>query len=197
MNRWSSPLGKCTLALAALAATATLVSAQTTRGYPYWDSAPSSYHGSDIDSATRPLPGPPHDAFGPTRSLYSGVGPGWLSPGSWSYSYLANVHSSGGRPVLPFNDSALGELPSNAHISLAVPADAQVWFDGNPTRQTGTLRNYISPPLTPGPTYTYTLRVRWMNDGTPVEENRRVRVHAGARVRLHFTPSTAGRVPGP
>jgi uncharacterized protein (TIGR03000 family) len=100
--------------------------------------------------------------------------------------------------VLPFNDGALGELPgSDAHISLTVPADAQVWFDGNPTRQTGTRRNYVSPPLTPGPTYTYTLRVRWIQDGAPVEENRRVHVHAGDWVRLAFPSSTAGRVGGP
>jgi uncharacterized protein (TIGR03000 family) len=196
MNRWSNSLGKLTLALAILATTATFVSAQTPNGNPYWDSAPSSYRGSDIDYATRPVPGPPRDPFGPTRSVYSGVGIGWLSPGSGSYSYLANVHSSGGRRLVPFNDSALGELPRNAHISLAVPADAQVWFDGNPTRQTGTLRHYTSPPLTPGPTYTYTVRVRWMKDGTPVDERRRVRVHSGAWVQLNFTPSGGTRAPG-
>jgi uncharacterized protein (TIGR03000 family) len=197
MTRLALRLGKGSLALAVLATTTTWASAQSTSGYPYWDSAPSSYRGSDIDYATRPLPGPQYDPFRPTGWVYGGVGPVWLSPGSWSYSYLANVHSSGAGRVLPFSDSTLTERPTYAHISLEVPTDAQVWFDGDPTRHTGTLRNYVSPPLTPGPTYTYTLRVRWMKDGTPVEETRRVKVHAGELVRLTFPASAANRVPGP
>jgi uncharacterized protein (TIGR03000 family) len=195
MTRLAVQLVKGTLALAVLVTTTNLVSAQTTSGYPYWDSAPSSYRGSDIDYATRPLPGPPNDAFRPSYWQHPGAGPVWLSPGSWSYSYLANVHLPAGGRVLPSPDGVLTGQPGSVRITLTVPADAQVWFDGDSTRHTGTLRNYVSPALTPGSTYTYTLRVRWTKDGAPVEENRRVNVQAGEWVRLTF-PAAARGVPG-
>jgi uncharacterized protein (TIGR03000 family) len=184
MNAWSRRIPKYTLALAALAITAATASAQTPNRYPYRDSAPSSYHGTNIDAATRPLPAPPFDPFGPSYWPSYRVGPGWLSPRSWSYSYLTGVHSLGGRSRWPLDGE---EQSTKAQISLTVPADAQVWFDGKATRLTGTQRNYTSPPLTPGRTYTYTLRVRWTKDGTPVEENRSVDIQAGGRVRLDFT----------
>jgi uncharacterized protein (TIGR03000 family) len=187
MNAWSRRLQKYTLAMAALLLMVAAASAQSTNPYPYWDSAPSSYRGSNIDAATRPMPAPPSDPFGPTYWPGSRVGPGWLSPRSWSYSYLANIRSRG-LSGWPLDATGLSEESNKAHISLAVPADAQVWFDGKATRLTGTRRTFASPPLTPGRTYTYTLRVRWMNDGTPVEENRSVQVHAGAWVRLNLTP---------
>jgi uncharacterized protein (TIGR03000 family) len=71
-----------------------------------------------------------------------------------------------------------------------------VWFDGEPTKQTGELRQFVSPPLAPGRSYTYAVRVRWTKDGKPVEEERRVRVQAGASSRLDFTPSAGGNDAG-
>src|SRR5262245_46965126 len=34
-----------------------------------------------------------------------------------------------------------------ATIELLVPADAQVWFNGAATTQTGTVRRFVTPPL--------------------------------------------------
>jgi len=78
--------------------------------------------------------------------------------------------------------------PDNrAHISLHVPADAQVWFDGKATKQTGTVRQYHSPELPPGKKYHYEVRVRWMKDGKPVEEKRRIEVEARDWLRFDLT----------
>jgi uncharacterized protein (TIGR03000 family) len=68
-----------------------------------------------------------------------------------------------------------------------VPANATVWVDGNKTQQTGEGRHFLSPPLTPGKSYTYQLRVRWMKDGKPLEQTRDIAVRAGSHVRLDLT----------
>ena len=38
----------------------------------------------------------------------------------------------------------------DARVVQAVPADAEVFFDGKKTRQTGIIRRFSTPPLTPG-----------------------------------------------
>ena len=78
-----------------------------------------------------------------------------------------------------------------------MPADAEVWFDGEKTKQTGALRQFVSPPLAPGRSYSYAVRVRWTKDGQPVEEERRISVRAGAWSRFDFTPSAGGNDAGP
>jgi uncharacterized protein (TIGR03000 family) len=72
-------------------------------------------------------------------------------------------------------------------MTVIVPADAEVFFDGSPTTQTGTERVFASPPLTPGARYSYSIRARWTADGRPVEQTRAVPVTAGAQVRVDFT----------
>jgi uncharacterized protein (TIGR03000 family) len=52
-----------------------------------------------------------------------------------------------------------------AKFILWVPADAEVWFNGVPTKQTGTRREFVTPPLDPGGDYSYRLRVRWNEGG--------------------------------
>jgi len=79
---------------------------------------------------------------------------------------------------------------NRAHIALRVPADAKVWFDGQATTQTGTLRQYDSPPLPPGKKFVYEVRARWMKDGKPIEEKRRIKVQARDWLRFDLTQPT-------
>jgi uncharacterized protein (TIGR03000 family) len=155
--------------------------------YPYWSSAPSGYQGSVLQ-----LPGPiitPNTISNITRS-----------PSGYSFEplFLDSIGAGvGGRQIPAFlrmADSRSGLVDGNpivpdnkAHIWLRVPAGATVWVDGNKTQQTGEARHFLSPPLTPGKSYTYQLRVRWMKDGKPVEQNRDVAVHAGSHVSLDIT----------
>jgi uncharacterized protein (TIGR03000 family) len=74
-----------------------------------------------------------------------------------------------------------------ATIILTVPADAEVYFDGAETTQTGTERVYGTPPLGKGTTYSYSIRAVWTEQGRPVERTRRVSFRAGAQVRADFT----------
>jgi uncharacterized protein (TIGR03000 family) len=80
---------------------------------------------------------------------------------------------------------------SPAYITVVVPEDAAVFFDGEATRQTGGTRRFESPPLESGTKYSYEVTARWTANGKQVEEKRTVRVTAGARVRVDFlTPQS-------
>jgi uncharacterized protein (TIGR03000 family) len=85
------------------------------------------------------------------------------------------------------------EPPSAAtqpvQIQMQVPADAEVWFDGVKTQQTGSEREFISPRLRPGREYVYQVHVRFSNGGQAMDQNRRLTVRAGDSVRLQFGPS--------
>lgn len=71
------------------------------------------------------------------------------------------------------------EAPDTALVVAHLPEDARIWFEGEPTKQTGTLRQFVSPPLTPGKRYTYRARVQWFEDGRWVGQVHSFPVHAG------------------
>jgi uncharacterized protein (TIGR03000 family) len=79
------------------------------------------------------------------------------------------------------------DQPDNiAHVTVNVPADALVWFDDTLTTSTGSGREYQSPPLTPDHQYTYEVRARWDENGHEVTQTQKVKVTAGAHVRVTF-----------
>jgi uncharacterized protein (TIGR03000 family) len=71
------------------------------------------------------------------------------------------------------------EEPNVALMVAHLPEDARIWFEDQPTNQTGSLRRFLSPPLTPGKTYTYTVRVQWPEEGQWVSQVHSFPVHAG------------------
>ena len=148
--------------------------------YPYWDTAPQSYHGSRI---TVPVPG---------------ASPNAISNASRSPATGGSMESSiGGGYVPPFVTSAdlalrlprgtRAEADNKAHIWLRVPDNAEVWVEGVKTKQTGESRYFFSPPLTAGKKYVYQMRIRWTKDGKPMEQTQRILVHAGATIHRDFT----------
>jgi uncharacterized protein (TIGR03000 family) len=76
---------------------------------------------------------------------------------------------------------------ATARITVRVAPDAQIWFEDTATRQTGALREFESPPLAPGKTFTYEIRAQWRAGGREVTQSRHVGVQAGARVTVDFT----------
>jgi uncharacterized protein (TIGR03000 family) len=68
---------------------------------------------------------------------------------------------------------------SVATMLAHLPEDALIWFQGDPTKQTGTLRRFESPPLLPGVEYTYTVRVQWHENGIWVSQVHSFPIHAG------------------
>jgi uncharacterized protein (TIGR03000 family) len=74
-----------------------------------------------------------------------------------------------------------------ATITVTVPADAEVYFDGVETTETGPERQFVTPPLAKGTKYSYSIRAVWTEDGRPVEKTRKVSFQAGSQVRVDLT----------
>ena len=82
---------------------------------------------------------------------------------------------------------------SIARLSVRVPRDAAVWFEGSETTSMGPIREFQSPPLTPGSRYVYDIRARWNDNGHETTQTQNVEVAAGGHVTVNFPvpPKTA------
>jgi uncharacterized protein (TIGR03000 family) len=90
--------------------------------------------------------------------------------------------------------------PDNAaHLQFVVPANAEVLFDGEKTTQAGPTREFVSPPLTSGKVFNYTITVRYTNaEGKPVNDKRVIYVRANDWFRIDFTrPAPPEQAPPP
>jgi uncharacterized protein (TIGR03000 family) len=77
--------------------------------------------------------------------------------------------------------------PAPAKVEVIVPDPlAEVFFDGQKTNRTGTMRVYDTPTLTPGKTYSYQVRAHWTQDGRTIDQQRTVIVSAGATTVVNF-----------
>jgi uncharacterized protein (TIGR03000 family) len=125
---------------------------------------------------------------------YGGFMPGPVSTGVWenstqyrapttSYWAYAGRGSSGTSPV-SYVSYTLPDRP--ARVDVLLPADAELWFEGQRTSQTGSDRVFHTPPLEKGRGYHYDVRARWTEDGKTIEQSQSVPVSAGARARVVF-----------
>jgi uncharacterized protein (TIGR03000 family) len=81
-------------------------------------------------------------------------------------------------PALWAQDRSARMAP--AVLIVRVRPDAQLQVDGLPTRQTGENRRFVTPPLEPGKTFSYTLAAVWEpNNYTTITRTRKVNVEAG------------------
>jgi uncharacterized protein (TIGR03000 family) len=86
--------------------------------------------------------------------------------------------------------------PNSAQVEVVVPdANAQVLFDGTPTRQQGTNRIFVTPPLRSDKKSTYTITAKWTEKGQPVTREKRVAVRPGAQVMVNFTTDAGDDMP--
>jgi uncharacterized protein (TIGR03000 family) len=82
--------------------------------------------------------------------------------------------------------AATGYEPSIATTVLQVPGDAKIYFDGQPTKQTGTLRTFVTPPIRPGIDFTYELRAEVVRQHQVVSRTGRISVRAGRTTRVDW-----------
>jgi len=99
------------------------------------------------------------------------------------YTVLQPVIIATVPPARPATSEATGTA---VQINVRVPADAEVWVEGTKTTQTGTRRTFVSPPLDPDETYTYTVRARWRGADGEVDRTRKAQVSGGDEVTLNF-----------
>jgi len=99
-------------------------------------------------------------------------------------------------PAIRYPDPSVRVIPpaenttglAEATVDVRVPAsDALIWVDGNPTKQSGMDRSYVTPLLPTKEAHAYNFRARWMGKDGMVEETRRVEVRGGDRVMVDFT----------
>jgi uncharacterized protein (TIGR03000 family) len=120
-------------------------------------------------------------------------------PGSYN-AYSPGLTTAGLTSVSPLSGGSQGLAPSGqpdttAHVTVKVPAGADVWVDGSNTYSAGPVREFQSPPLTPGTQYSYQIRARWREDGREVTQTQQVLVSSGAHASAEFPvpPGAAGR----
>jgi uncharacterized protein (TIGR03000 family) len=90
-------------------------------------------------------------------------------------------------------EKAEGVAPANLTVELPA-ADARLEVDGEPTRQSGTTRRFVSPPLKPGSRYHYTFQVWFWESGKMIVRKRSVPVRAGETVTVDLRKPAAGDV---
>ncbi len=123
---------------------------------------------------------------------YGNYGTGYYYPSYYSdYSYYPYDSSDyyGAAPADTYQSyyPVAPQAPNAARINVWVPtADAKVWIDGSPTQQTGTYRTFESPALTPGSSYSYTIKGQWVQDGKTVERSQTVHFKAGEQVSVNL-----------
>jgi uncharacterized protein (TIGR03000 family) len=106
--------------------------------------------------------------------------------------YTTDPYYSAGYPSYSVQPGAAytnapARVNNAATMDIRVPADAKVLFDGAATTQTGTDRRFVSPELTPGYDYTYTISASWMEGGKEVTQERQIVVQAGQYYRIDMT----------
>jgi len=122
---------------------------------------------------------------------YYGNSNGYYYPSN-DYADYSQTPNSGYSSFYPSED-----MPQNAAmVHVRVPANAELWFGGDKTSQTGPMRDFVTPELKQDKDYFYTLKARWMEDGKAVERTKRVKVRPGANVMVDFQrPDTTADTP--
>jgi uncharacterized protein (TIGR03000 family) len=109
----------------------------------------------------------------------------YLRPGETAPRYRSSLY-----PATPVDQSDYATLQApasdnRAQLQVRVPSpNALVYFDGTQMTQTGTVRDFVTPPLTPGRDYSFNIR---MVDGGGQPVNQTVIVRAGGQQTVDFT----------
>jgi uncharacterized protein (TIGR03000 family) len=94
-----------------------------------------------------------------------------------------------------FTSGVFGQPPAGnqpVHMKFVVPADAQIWLNDALTTMQGPVRQFLSPPVKPGQSYIYTVRVRWQRYGQIIDQKRDIAVKAGDFVDVNFEGELGG-----
>lgn len=114
----------------------------------------------------------------------------------YNYGYPYAASDSGLAPLgsyattTPYPGSEESMMPAQAinevTVNVEVPSNAQVWFEGQKTNETGSSRTFVSPPVNPNQEYIYHIRARWQQNGKTMDQTKNVTVHAGDRITVDF-----------
>jgi uncharacterized protein (TIGR03000 family) len=115
---------------------------------------------------------------------FDGFSPDALGWSDISDHFAPNYAVLYAEPAIAVSQSEAGD--SAVRLDVIVPDTAEVRIEGALTKQTGGVRKFVSPPLSPGSKYAYEVRARWSQDGRTVDRVQQVVVRAGDLVRVDF-----------
>jgi uncharacterized protein (TIGR03000 family) len=114
-------------------------------------------------------------------------GNGYSGDYGYPSSPYADLDTPAGYDSLYANEQPLPAAEAdNVLIDVDVPSNAQVWFQGQKTSQTGTHREFESPTIARGRDFQYEIRVQWTDDGQTIKQTRHIDVRAGDHVEVSF-----------
>jgi len=90
---------------------------------------------------------------------------------------------TGDKKITP-DGTVAREIP--AILTVSLPADAKLTVDGGSTRSQSSERQFVSPPLTVGRAFSYTLEATIVRDGVMRVQKRLVKVEAGKASHVTF-----------
>jgi uncharacterized protein (TIGR03000 family) len=154
-------------------------------GWGYYPGYYSPYYSSPYGYYSYPYNswyGYPYPGYYPYRN-YS-----WSYYPSSSDNYLNRPYPASSYIYQPAAEPTNTEQP--VMVRVRVPADAEIWLNGTKTTATGPVRDFVSPRLEPG-NYEYEIRARWMQNGRPVEQTRKITVRPGERREVDFAVNTS------
>jgi uncharacterized protein (TIGR03000 family) len=139
----------------------------------------------------------PYDSINTGHGNYPG-GPGFI-PGYGYYPGMGPEHYPWlDGPGTPFDrrklavsipPAAFVEDPPPPDVALIVvklPAEAELWFNGAATSQSGSYRRFVTPALSgPGP-FKYTLRVRWRLGTVELSRVEEIHIQPGATATVNL-----------
>jgi uncharacterized protein (TIGR03000 family) len=118
---------------------------------------------------------------------YSYAWPGVTDDSGYDGSYGSVTPSdSNGSPSVGSLSYYAPATDTSASVTVKVPEGARLWFNGTPMTATGSVREFTSPPLTPGRRYSYEVQARWNENGREMTQTQDVEVRAGAHVNVDF-----------
>jgi uncharacterized protein (TIGR03000 family) len=79
------------------------------------------------------------------------------------------------------------EDTASATVIVKVPGDGRVYFDGDPTKQTGTTRTYSTPDLRRGKSYVYEVKAEVVRNAKSVTKTKDITVRAGETTQVDFS----------
>lgn len=87
-------------------------------------------------------------------------------------------------------------LTDQASLTVRVPSNAELWFQGERMTKTGSVRDFVTPVLLANRDYTYDIRAIWRDvNGVEVTRTRRVTVHAGDKLDVDMLADEQTRTP--
>lgn len=156
-------------------------------GYGYWP-----YYAFGLGSYLLPYANSYSNSYYSAPYSYDS-GPSYDTYSDQSYVTPSYTYPSA-QPSYSTPELVVPAALNQARLEVIVPdPNAEIWIQGAKTTTTGTRRVYVSPALSTGASYTYTVKGAWSRNGGMVTEQRNVPVTAGATAVIDFTRPAAAR----